>query len=118
MTAPARRTLFHPGVIIVAGCLIAIISFGTRGSMGLFLAPMSETNGWGREVFGLAMALQNLCWGIVQPFAGALADKFGPARVLALGGIVYGFGLCGIVITSHFSLPSIHCSLRRRHSSG
>jgi MFS family permease len=61
--------------------------------MGLFMTPISGTNGWGRDVFGLAIALQNLVWGIGQPFAGAIADRFGPMRVLMAGGLLYAAGL-------------------------
>ncbi|GGE45062.1 MFS transporter [Agaricicola taiwanensis] len=70
-----------------------MISFGPRSAMGLFMTPISGTNGWGRDVFGLAIALQNLVWGIGQPFAGAVADRFGPMRVLMAGGLLYAVGL-------------------------
>ncbi len=93
MTTATRKMLFPLWVIIISGCAIAVISFGVRASMGLFLAPMSDSNGWGREVFGMAMAIQNLVWGATQPFAGALADKYGPARVLFVGATVYTIGL-------------------------
>jgi MFS family permease len=80
-------------VLVVCGCLIALINFGVRASFGLFTGPISSANGWGRDVFALALAVQNLLWGAAQPFAGALADRFGPARVLAGGGIVYALGV-------------------------
>src|ERR1700731_4496596 len=82
-----------PAVIIVCGCLIALIGFGPRSSMGFFLTPMSPANGWGRDVFALAFALQNLLWGIGQPFAGAIADRFGMVRVLSVGALLYAAGL-------------------------
>ncbi len=82
-----------PLVIIVCGCLISMISFGPRSSLGFFLTPMSQTYGWGREVFALALAIQNLVWGIGQPFAGAMADKYGTNRVLAIGALLYAGGL-------------------------
>jgi MFS family permease len=82
-----------PAVIIVCGCLIALIGFGPRSSMGFFLTPMSAANGWGRDVFALAFALQNLLWGIGQPFAGAIADRFGMVRVLSVGALLYAAGL-------------------------
>lgn len=88
--APAWRT---PVVVIAAGCLIAIITFGVRAGFGLFLAPMSADLGWGREVFAFAIALQNLLWGAAQPFAGALADRYGSGRVLAAGGLCYALGV-------------------------
>ena len=80
-------------MIVVCGCLIAIISFGPRSSLGFFLTPLSSANGWGRDVFALALALQNLLWGIGQPFAGAIADRFGTVRVLGVGAILYALGL-------------------------
>ena len=80
-------------MIVVCGCLIAIISFGPRSSLGFFLTPLSSANGWGRDVFALALALQNLLWGIGQPFAGAIADRVGTVRVLGVGAILYALGL-------------------------
>ena len=80
-------------LVVVCGCLIALINFGIRASFGLFTGPISSAHGWGRDVFALALAVQNLLWGAAQPFAGALADRFGPARVLAGGGIVYALGV-------------------------
>ncbi|MGE4371408.1 MAG: MFS transporter [Xanthobacter sp.] len=80
-------------VIISAGCAIAMLTFGPRAVFGLFLVPMSNDLGWGRDVFGLAVAVQNLLWGIGSPFAGAIADRFGIVRVLCVGALVYGAGL-------------------------
>jgi MFS family permease len=80
-------------LVIVCGCLISLLSFGPRSILGLFLVPMTETQGWSREVFALSLAIQNLMWGLGQPFAGAIADRYGTARVLALGGLVYAGGL-------------------------
>ena len=80
-------------VVVVCGCLIALINFGVRASFGLFTGPISAANGWGRDVFALALAVQNLLWGAAQPFAGALADRYGPARVLAGGGVLYALGV-------------------------
>ena len=82
-----------PALVIVAGCLIATITFGVRTSFGLFTVPLSEDRGWDREVFALAIAVQNLLWGLGQPFAGAVADRFGAGRVLAAGGAVYALGV-------------------------
>ncbi|WP_448188945.1 MFS transporter [Azospirillum sp. sgz301742] len=82
-----------PAIIIVCGCLVAMLAFGPRSSMGLFIGPLSETRGWGRDVFALAMAIQNVLWGLGGPFAGALADRYGPAPVLAGGGVLYALGL-------------------------
>jgi MFS family permease len=79
-------------VVIAAGCLIALITFGARTSFGLFTDPLSALRGWDRETFAIAIAIQNLLWGIGQPFGGAVADRFGPARALAVGGAVYALG--------------------------
>src|SRR5262245_50655227 len=89
-----------PLVIIVCGCLIALLGFGPRSSFGFFLAPMSQANGWGRDVFALAFALQNLIWGMAQPFAGAVADRFGMLRVLTVGAILYAAGLVLMAYTT------------------
>ena len=82
-----------PWLLIAAGCLVAAMTFGPRSAMGFFQLPMIEERGWDRSTFGLAMAYQNLLWGIGQPFFGALADKFGTWRILALSGIIYASGL-------------------------
>ncbi|MCG6904387.1 MAG: MFS transporter [Rhodobacter sp.] len=85
---------------IIAGCLVAFIGFGFAATFGIFLHPMTEELGWGREVFSLSMAIQALSWGATQPLAGMVADKYGTARVLAFGAIVAaaGFYLRGAVI--------------------
>ncbi|KZK85223.1 putative MFS-type transporter YhjX [Pseudovibrio sp. Ad13] len=80
-------------LIIISGCIIGILSFGPRATLGLFLTPMSSEFGWGRDVFAFALALQNLVWGAAQPFAGMMADKFGTGRTLVLGAIIYAIGL-------------------------
>lgn len=79
-------------VIIVAGCLIALVTYGLRTSFGLFIDPLSSLRGWDRETFALAIAVQNLLWGVGQPFAGAIADRFGAGRVLVAGGLMYAGG--------------------------
>lgn len=82
-----------PMVVLLAGALVVLIVFGLRASFALFLKPMSLDLGWGREVFALAMATQNLMWGVAQPFASAIAEKWGAGRVIAGGGILYGIGI-------------------------
>lgn len=82
-----------PFVIILCGCLIAMLAFGPRSALGQFLSPMSLAFGWGREVFSLALAIQNLLWGLGQPFAGAIADRYGTIRVLCGGALLYAAGL-------------------------
>ena len=80
-------------VVIGAGCLIALITFGARTSFGLFTDPLSDLRNWDRGTFAFAIAIQNLLWGLGQPLAGAIADRYGPARVLAAGGAVYAVGV-------------------------
>lgn len=89
MTDPAQNTILPA---IVAGCMVAFIGFGFAATFGIFLRPMSQELGWGREVFSLSMALQALFWGLTQPLAGMVADRFGTARVLAFGAIVSALG--------------------------
>lgn len=81
------------GWVLVGSALILALSLGVRHGFGLFLAPMSAEFGWGREVFAFAIALQNLIWGLAQPFTGALADRFGAAKVVLIGGVLYAVGL-------------------------
>tara|TARA_B100001996_G_scaffold102109_1_gene76617 strand:+ start:104 stop:1426 length:1323 start_codon:yes stop_codon:yes gene_type:complete len=82
-----------PFVILIAGSIVVLISMGIRASLGLYLKPMSIDLGWGREIFAFAMAAQNLFWGALQPFAAAIAEKWGAGRVIAGGGILYAIGL-------------------------
>jgi MFS family permease len=82
-----------PAMVVLCGCLIGLLSFGPRSAAGQFLTPLSFANGWGRDVFSMAFAIQNLLWGIGQPFAGAVADRFGTVRVLCAGALMYGLGL-------------------------
>ena len=82
-----------PVSIVLCGCLIAMISFGPRSTLGFFLTPQSQANEWGRDVFGLALAVQNIVWGLAQPFTGMLADRFGIVRVLCAGALSYAAGL-------------------------
>ena len=82
-----------PVAILAAGAICVLIGMGLRASMGLFLKPISLDLGWGREVFAIAMALQNLFWGALQPIAAGIAEKFGTGRVVVAGGILYVTGL-------------------------
>jgi MFS family permease len=91
-----------PVVVVVCGCLIAMISFGPRSSLGFFLTPLSQANHWGREVFSMAFAIQNLLWGIGQPFAGGIADRFGTNRVMVIGATLYALGLA---LMAHATTP-------------
>jgi MFS family permease len=91
--ALARPSWRTPLVVVICGCLIAVLTFGPRSTFGFFMQPMSKEFAWGRDVFAFAFAVQNLLWGIGQPFAGAIADRFGTVRVIAVGGLLYAAGL-------------------------
>lgn len=93
-----------PLVIIICGSLIGMLTFGPRSSFGFFMQPMSKEFLWGRDVFALAVAIQNLLWGLGQPFAGAIADRFGSVRVLCVGALLYAAGL---VTMSFASTPVV-----------
>src|ERR1700704_5280413 len=92
-----------PAAILTCGSLILMLSLGTRQSFGLFMQPMTADLGWGREHFASAPGIQNLVWGLAQPFAGMVADKFGAGRVTALSGLLYSVGLA-LMATTHTPL--------------
>jgi MFS family permease len=104
MSASPVRTRVSPEIIVLAGCLIALITFGPRASSGLFQLPMITEYGWGRDTFGFAIAIQNLLWGVGQPFAGAIADRFGAFRVLCTGALLYALGL---VVMAYATTPGV-----------
>jgi MFS family permease len=93
MTGPARSSWRTPALILLCGGLIMTLAMGARHGFGLFLQPMSMAQGWGRETFAFALALQNLVWGAAQPFTGLIADRYGAGRVLLTGSILYVVGL-------------------------
>ena len=98
---PARpRTILWAAI---CGGLIMGAALGARHVQGLFLVPMTLDRGWARESFGLAIALQNLVWGVAQPFTGMLADRFGSLRVIAAGTLLY---LIGLVLMSLSVTPT------------
>ncbi len=99
MSTAARPAVPLP-IVIIAGCIIAAIGFGTRGSFGLFTLPVTDDLGLSREQWGMAMAIQNLVWGIAQPFAGGMADRYGTGRVLAVGGVIYALGVLGMAFST------------------
>ncbi|HSA90487.1 MAG TPA: MFS transporter [Burkholderiales bacterium] len=80
-------------VVLVFGSLVMLIALGIRHGFGLFLQPMSADLGWGREVFSIAIAMQNIVWGLAQPFSGMLADRFGAGKVVLAGALLYAVGL-------------------------
>jgi MFS family permease len=94
VAVPARGATWRtPFVVILCGCTIAMIAFGPRSALGQFLTPLSVSHGWGRDVFSLAIAFQNLLWGAGQPIAGMIADKYGAPWVLGTGALLYAAGL-------------------------
>jgi predicted MFS family arabinose efflux permease len=98
--APSPAKAQMPWLIITAGALVALLTFGPRSAMGFFQLPMLADTGWDRSTFGLAMAIQNLAWGLGQPIFGAIADKWGTGRVLAFSGLLYAAGLL-LMSTAH-----------------
>ncbi len=82
-----------PLVILTCGCLAAVVAFGPRSTLGFFMTPMLSLNGWGRDLFAFAIAIQNILWGLGQPFAGAVADRFGTVPVICIGALLYAAGL-------------------------
>ena len=87
----AKPQLFTP--VLLAGCFILVISFGIRASFGVFQIPIAEEFGWLRADFSMAIAIQNLAWGIGQPIFGAIAERFGDRRAIVLGALLYSAGL-------------------------
>jgi MFS family permease len=87
-------------LVIVAGCVIGLVTFGVRASFGLFTDPLSDLRGWDREAFAFAIAIQNLVWGLGQPFAGAIADRYGAGRVLVTGGVLYALGTALMAVST------------------
>ena len=88
--APARLSMTQ---VLVCGAAIVTLSMGIRHGFGLWLQPITMDRGWTRETFALAIAIQNLSWGVAGPFAGALADRYGALRVLIVGSLFYAGGL-------------------------
>ncbi len=91
------------GIVLAAAGLAGFLALGTRASFALYLVPITGEFGWGRGTFGLAVALQNLVWGIGQPFAGAIADRWGTGRVLVGGSMLFS---SGILFMANSSTPS------------
>jgi MFS family permease len=96
-------SLFTP--VLIVGCLIILVSFAVRASFGVFQIPIAEEFGWLRAEFSLAIAIQNLAWGIGQPIFGALAEKMGDRRAIILGALIYAAGL---VLSSFAVTPTAH----------
>ncbi len=90
----------RPYVVLFAGCFIALLTFGIRADFGILNAPITAFHGWDREIFALSFALQNLIWGAAMPFAGAIADRYGSAKVLAGGSLLFALGMALMVTAS------------------
>lgn len=88
-------------LLLLAASAIVSLSMGVRHGFGFFLPPMTQEFGWTRETFALALGIQNLMWGVAQPFAGAFADRYGPGRVLMIGGLLYAAGLALMTVSAN-----------------
>ncbi|WP_306044381.1 MFS transporter [Nioella sp. MMSF_3534] len=100
---PQKSPLVTP--VLIGGCLIILLSFAVRASFGVFQIPIAEEFGWPRAEFSMAIAIQNLAWGIGQPIFGAIAERFGDRKALILGALVYAIGL---VLSAGATLPIQH----------
>ncbi len=99
----AKPSLFTP--VLIAGCIILMISFAIRASFGVFQIPVAEEFGWARSEFSLAIAIQNLAWGIGQPMFGAMAERFGDRKAIIAGAVLYALGL---VLSAYAVTPGQH----------
>ncbi len=90
MHASSWRT---PLLVLLTATVMIALSNGIRQTFGLYLLPMTGQFGWGRETFAIAIALQNILWGLAQPVTGMIADRYGTGRVVAVGGVLYALGL-------------------------
>ncbi len=97
--------------MLIGSAIILALSLGVRHAFGLYLVPMSDEFGWGHNVFSLAIAMQNLIWGAVQPITGALADKYGSKIVVAAGGALYTIGLLLMAVSSTGLLLNLSAGL-------
>ncbi|MCW1954857.1 MFS transporter [uncultured Lentibacter sp.] len=100
---PKQASLFTP--VLLTGCVIILVSFAIRASFGVFQIPIAQEFNWPRAEFSLAIALQNLAWGIGQPFFGAIAEKIGDRKAVIIGALVYAAGL---VLSSFAVSPLEH----------
>jgi MFS family permease len=96
MQAPARQLSTFQ--VLACGAAIVTLSMGIRHGFGLWLQPITQAQGWTRETFAFAIAIQNLAWGVFGIFAGMVADRFGAFRVLICGSLLYGAGLAGMAL--------------------
>ena len=95
--APPRLSAWQ---VLACGAAIVTLSMGVRHGFGLWLQPITQAQGWSRESFSFALAIQNLSWGVFGIFAGMAADRFGAMRVLIGGALLYALGLAGMALTT------------------
>jgi MFS family permease len=100
---PARAPVITP--VLIAGCVIVMLGFAVRASFGVFQIPIASEFGWARAEFSLAIAIQNLAWGIGQPLFGAMAERFGDRKAIVAGALTYALGL---VLSSYAVTPGQH----------
>ena len=86
--------------VLILGAIIVTLAMGTRHGFGLWLQPITQANGWGRQEFSVALAIQNISWGFFGIFAGMVADRFGAFKVIVIGAVCYGLGLYGMAVSS------------------
>src|SRR5947199_3815786 len=86
--------------VLACGAMIVTLSMGIRHGFGLWLQPITQAQGWDRGTFAMALAIQNLSWGIFGIFAGMAADRIGAFRVLIVGAVLYAMGLAGMALSS------------------
>ncbi|MDI1275758.1 MFS transporter [Polaromonas sp.] len=97
MQSPSRN--LSMAQVLICGAAIVTLSMGIRHGFGLWLQPITQAQGWTRETFAFALAVQNLSWGVFGIFAGMLADRFGAFRVIAGGAVLYALGLVGMALS-------------------
>ena len=102
MNKRAENRLASALPVLISGCLLLVLSIGYRSGFGIFMQPISEAHGWGRSILSLALAIQNLAWGIVAVFAGGLADRYGNLKVLLVGVGCYVIGMWGMAYASTY----------------
>src|SRR6476469_10395387 len=103
---PARLSMRQ---VLACGAAVVTLSMGSRHGFGLWLQPITQAQGWTRETFAFAIAIQNLAWGVFGIFAGMLADRFGAFKVLLGGCVLYALGLAGMALSPNalaFSLTA------------
>ncbi|HEY9010247.1 MAG TPA: MFS transporter [Devosia sp.] len=110
--AAPRSSLAVPLIaLVIAGCVIAAVTNGIRTTFGLFTLPMTADLGVTREAWGLAMAIQNLAWGVAQPIAGGLADRYGTGKVIVGGLLIYALGMALMVFSPSGGLLNLTAGL-------